>query len=636
MPLKKYTLLFIFPPKWAFTILIALTKIGFTVAFLDRKGMRRHPQWKNAIEKKILIQITQQPMKPFHSMGIAQAEHIITQLSNTREIRFLKKATDDKKADVIPKRLLAEKFLILFYALSTAKKLSHQSYVVSFEAIRLNQLCQKWGTAEKISIEKDAIIGADSSTLLATLRLISLSKKIIQTINRLIYLCYNILFTSKKTTPRAPQKIAISLGFPWQLKFNGPRAFHFLVDDQVLKKEDVLFCDEINISKNTLNEHRSHGWNFHEYYQNSTSILSKKQVLLLNSELKIIFNLWIKSAFASLDEISLSLIILGDEFISAIYLKQSTHTKVYVYTNKDYANQFAKNLALRYVGISSIWYPLFIGSPAIFDKTDSPHDKKEILWYGQNPTHMFLYSKAAADSHITHNQGTQHYHYHGPIFAELIINKILSHTTNDTPESKEHSLKISVFDTTYINSQICPTNYQHAITFLEDIYDLAQTFPMYGFNIKPSKPDSYFLSDTSLWASPKLGKKIVGNRKKLSTLHNVYLFSDNKDPIELIAESDVIITDGLSSPTADALSVGKKAFWYDPTHSHHGYPFDQAGFVAHGRNELKNKIQDLLNQPHEEYKTELRNNIYFKNFISPRINPGSLNKLRRTIKEETY
>ena len=628
------TLLFISPPKWALIFFLLLNKIGIKVLFTDKKGMKQYPNWKEAINKKKLTQIVQPAMAPYHSNAINQAEYIINSLSDTREIHFLRKITKDSKTDILPKRLLAEKFLTFFHSLDILNSQPSEGYIVSFEAIRLNSLCTKLGTAKGIKIPFGRIIGANSVSLSILMIVISYIKRVGPLFIRSLYLTYNAAAISKKTPSKLPQTVAIALGFPWQMKFTGPRIFHFLVDDHILKKENVIFCDEIKLNAEQLAFYSEKGWHFLPYHQTSQAILRNKSVRLSSSQIKLISCLWRASIFANSEEVHQSLKILGDEFISAIYLKQTTSTKVYVYCNKDHTNQFARNIALRSLGISSVWYPLFIGSPAIFKKASSPHDPKEILWYGQNPSHLFLYSKAAVESHKKHNQDVKDYHYYGSLFGDLIMKR--KKDTNKIPSSSQNNNEkvICIFDTTYIDYHLCPTSFEHALAFLADIYFLAQQFPKYIINIKPSKPDSYFVSHTSLWASPKIGRKIINKRKELSLLANVNFFSDNTDPIDLIANSDVIITDGLSSPTADALSIGKKAFWYDPTHSHHGYPFDIAGFISHGKNELIAKVQALLDKTDEQFIEELNRNLYFKKNITPNLKVNALNELRKTIRQE--
>ena len=78
----------------------------------------------------------------------------------------------------------------------------------------------------------------------------------------------------------------------------------------------------------------------------------------------------------------------------------------------------------------------------------------------------------------------------------------------------------------------------------------------------------------------------------------------------IIAGSDVIITHCMSSPTAEALGAGKKAFWYESGHKHAGIDYDQVpGLVVHGYEALSRRVRELLEMPDDGYERYLQESI---------------------------
>jgi hypothetical protein len=68
----------------------------------------------------------------------------------------------------------------------------------------------------------------------------------------------------KKSTDEKTFKYAISIPFSWATKFRGAREFTFLVDDKIIKKDEVVFLLEYPESHEFYQQHSIAGFNLKE------------------------------------------------------------------------------------------------------------------------------------------------------------------------------------------------------------------------------------------------------------------------------------------------------------------------------------------------------------------------------------
>ncbi|VUX54871.1 protein of unknown function [uncultured Woeseiaceae bacterium] len=223
----------------------------------------------------------------------------------------------------------------------------------------------------------------------------------------------------------------------------------------------------------------------------------------------------------------------------------------------------------------------------------------------------------------------------GNIFGEMISKVSTSVARKNLGVCQESSSQafythvISVFDTTYVDVAEVHSTFEEAAEFLLDLIRLAQIKLNLFFIFKPSKCDEFFVGRNQIWASPLKGKKIVDLRIELSQLPNVLVLGDSSDPVEVIAAADVVITACFSSTTADALSAGKAAFWYEAGDNTRGYPADRVkGLVAHGYDELETYLEDALMPGHWERISEQRS---LRKFTDPYLDGLALSRLRNSI-----
>ncbi|WP_417454761.1 hypothetical protein [Kiloniella sp.] len=622
---NKLTLLLDQPPRWTLCFLLLLKLTGISIHVIDKDSVRKFPEWNKAI-KSGKIQLTPPLiMAPFHSQAIAQAEHIVMQCKSHKGIQGLQEILSDTHADILVKKILAEDLLRFLFILSIANE-SKKTFLFSPKNIELIYLCQKYGFIDELknlNTNKIIMFGRCISHFLNTF------KKWAKYITRRLAISNNKIDAQPIKTKKHTQRISFALNTSWLMKFQGPRKFDFIIDNKNILKKDILFLREYQSTRDNLIQEENADYVFFNTSDSSIKLLNKKIISIDDKtrfNLLKILSLSLASQFEALNR---ALIIAFDELIHSENLSQNTSLKVYIYTNKEDTNQIAKNICLRKHNIESLSYPLFIGSPAIFAKEGSRNDSKDIIWYGLNPNYMLLYSKDAINSHKKHTQDVQNYLSWGSPFSQMIQNldrvalrkKYLKLNSNP-------AIIISIFDTTYIDSPLCRTNYTHGIMFLEHIYQISCTENCHIF-FKPSKNDNHFVDPSYIWFSDSLGQKLINVRRKLQKRNNVTLLPETADPTEVIAISDLTITDGLSSPTADALCANIPAFWYDPDHSHHGYPFDFTSFIIHGPSDLSKTVQDLIKN--KTLHKNINKNEYFEKFISNNIENNFIDKFRALI-----
>lgn len=445
-------------------------------------------------------------------------------------------------------------------------------------------------------------------------------------------------FAAKPSKPTARAAIGWSINSPWLIKFKGGRRYDFIIDEDKIKSEDVAYLVETPLPGEFIAEETGRGRRFFSLSRTTMvrdlmhkNVLGDDALPFLKALSKGMWQLFSAPILLGTYMSSLSQFVYWNVLLRRISIGK------YVYTNNESSAQIATDILLQAKGVDVWRYSVAIGAPYLFYTEGGRYDDACHEFAFFNTENWMFPNEAVRDSYASLNQNVGNAVVIGNYFAELIIKSMESGSCNEAFlelfPGKVFGTNpiIAIFDTTYIGSDDCQTSMRDGIAFLEDFAAVAERMPETLFLYKPSKPSRIYSSAKYMFSSPKSGCHLLEIREKFGALPNVALVNDGTDPTEIIAMSEVVVTHCFSSPTADALSSGKKAFWYEPCDKNVGTIMDRVGGVTvRGRERLEERLKQLAPFGATQDRTS-NNNAMFKKCIDPFMDGKALDRMRAML-----
>lgn len=434
-------------------------------------------------------------------------------------------------------------------------------------------------------------------------------------------------------------RYAIAIDQKFQIALKGKRYFDFLIDNKGLTAANSIFLFSIPIPDEVRDHCRRNGYRFLDI----RSMLRPAQVLKSACS-----RAWIWRYLAGLARISifdrrpLPFLMSALQGMNALIEQKLLRARLsfdhYVYTNQEHPKQLAINILVRRDRAETWNYALAVGGGFIWAKgeEDIP-SRRNIIWAYLNCDHYVLANRDGVEYNKLHCQNVAQYHDVGCVFSEL-VREYLADPGREVlardyfgRELTGREKVISFFDTTFIDSPNCPTTYDDAICFYEDILRLLDEFADIHALLKPSKADYYFTAPDFQWSSPPKGRKIAELREALKRHQRVHWAGTSADVPAVIAASDLVVTHCLSSPTFEALGARKKAVWYESGDKHRGILYDSIpGLIVHGYEQLRERLRRLLWEVTEdEYAAYL--DQYIKDRVESCLDGRALRRFRRLL-----
>ena len=528
-----------------------------------------------------------------NSIAIKLADKIINQMSDSAVIKSARELYKSKETDLVFKKTLAKHITLLTslnqYIINNQKIIKPTLFISK----RYRKILQ--GNPEILDKSIKVKFGFYWGGL--QLRTIWL----VMSFGYLIHLLIQPF--CKKNINRKIFKYAISIAFPWATKFKGAREFTFLVDDNIIKKNEVVFLVEYPESKQFYQHYSSSGYNLREA---SKGLHIKNLFSFSNLDVRHDFSKIVSFMITHKEDFFIyeTLIFLLISRISWSVITNKVVFKNYIYFNKEYELQIAGNIFLKKKQVTTHAYSQFIGGSYQVSGNNSIWDNRNLHFSFLNPDYYYVNNQAMIDSMKLHHQDTVHHKNIGNIFSEKVIEmkgnlkymEDLKHFYNIKTKQKI----VSIFDTSYVEQSTSYSNYDEAKYFLRDIILLAKSLPNCTFLFKPSKDSSFFL--TSYWADEK-GNNIMQLRHEFNQLANAFMLSDDDDVIDIISLSNVVVTNSFSSPTADALMSQVPAFWYQAKTDVSFSVYNKVpGLVVNGYEDLNTMVKEMLQ---DDYKSDI-------------------------------
>ena len=477
------------------------------------------------------------------------------------------------------------------------------------------------------------------------LPVLRLADRVAYCVPRWCYLLANTLllalgnFVSTEGRQRKHFRYAIAIDQKFQIALRGKRYFDFLIDNKGVTAANSIFLFSIPIPDKVRDHCRRNGYRLLDI----RSMLCPRQVLKSACSRG-----WIWRYLAGLVRISvfdrrpLPFLMSALQAMNALIEQKLLRARLsfdhYVYTNQEHPKQLATNILVRRHGAETWNYALAVGGGFIWakDEEDFP-SRRNIMWAYLNCDHYVLASRDAMEYNKLHCQNVAQYHDAGCVFSEL-VREYLADPGKEALARNYFSSEltgreriISFFDTTFIDSVYCPTTYDDAIRFYEDILRLLDEFAYIYALFKPSKADHYFTAPDFQWSSLAKGRRITELREALKRHERVHWAGTSADVPAVIAASDLVVTHCLSSPTFEALGARRKAIWYESGNKHRGVLYDSIpDLIAHGYEELKERVRRLLWEVSEnEYAAYLDEHI--KDRVESYLDGHALTRFRQLL-----
>ncbi|MDD5356023.1 MAG: polysaccharide biosynthesis PFTS motif protein, partial [Candidatus Omnitrophica bacterium] len=415
------------------------------------------------------------------------------------------------------------------------------------------------------------------------------------------------MLTSRGTLKRH-YKYAVMIMFPQRQFANRIQKVDFLIDDALIKKDEVLFMSSMKIPapyRGYLADNRL------DYLDNLEQFISWGGILkMLPVYLSIVFSIRTEPVVLE-TAMHLLYYYLRWEGVA----KNIKIGKVISYCDFG-VHPIARNIILNKYGSESYFYMDSINSTYFFSKQNSGHKYKHPLWGFLHYDYFIAWNDDIA-SYFRESKCTfKHYLNLGCFWSEhlrLIKQGII--TSDFKNRLSQHGYRegmklISVFDSSYNEDSL--TTYDDGIVFLKGILKLLDDFPEVFMVIKEKRSitaHKKFISESS--------SKFLEIRDLYTKLENhprCYGASARDNSSEVIAFTDLTISFPFSSTTFEAFSARSKAIWYDAADKFRGTFYDNVpGLICHSYDELSRRVRQLLfeiSQP--EYDSYLYNHIKAK------------------------
>lgn len=399
-----------------------------------------------------------------------------------------------------------------------------------------------------------------------------------------------------------------ALDQPFQVKFQGPRRFDFLLDHARLTKANTAFFVHPSAEGAWMKAALGEGHQlirasaFADVWHPLTHLRQPPRTVQVRPALQAAWHLarhpampaWLAHTAGRgvVTYLTRSRFLEQTRFVNYIYLMV-----------QDGVMQRWWNALLRRAGRQSWSFAFSISGGYLYPEDSHFSGPRRVRTY-QNADHFIASSRRMIIYQQQQRPFVRQYHHVGNVWSELIVQ------AQDTGQAAGlrgqwfgdragAGKVVAWFDTSFVQADRSPSTYTEGIAGYADLLRLLEEDERLLAVIKPSK-DAFYCSDPrSQWSHP-LGKQLLDMWARLKQHPRIYFAGDDADPALVIAASDLVVTLCFSSPTAEALGARKRAIWYDPGQRWRDTLYGQEPLlVAHGFDELKRVSQTLLREMSE-------------------------------------
>jgi len=427
----------------------------------------------------------------------------------------------------------------------------------------------------------------------------------------------------RRKNARSSYKFGIMIISPARQFANNVQKVDFLIDENNIKKEDVLFISWKKLSGQNRDHMRQKGLDFADGLLNR--ITTAAYLKIVSTNLRLLAE--------SLKPGRRSFILESAQLLFTCHAMWHSFSDTHEITNLvsycDFGPQsLARNIVLSKKGVKTWYYTDAFNFTNLFI---SDGNANNVPFYSSiigllNYDYFVSWSDDLISYFKIHTRRIKNFINIGCLWSSHVkairdgaIRSDLLNILDKRGFKSGHKL-VSVFDSTYADYTVTP--YEHGIEFLKGIYRLAEEVPDIFIVYKEKKPRTVIKRDS---------KEMLHWIMKLERHPRCYLPLARMNTSEAIAFSDLVISFPFTSTTFEALCARKKALYYDASGKFHGTFYDQVpGLVCHDYEELLSRVKELLySTTSEEYDRYLEQ--FIKGRMEPYLDSDALSRFRKVL-----
>lgn len=373
----------------------------------------------------------------------------------------------------------------------------------------------------------------------------------------------------------------------------------FLIDNQVIKKEDALFISYFKFSPKNKEYMEDNKLN---YIDDADRYVSPNEIILSFPIYLLLLSRFFRESFWILDSALRSVYF----FLRWHGIAREFKIRNLI-TEGDFSRQaVARNIILSQYGCKTYFYLDTVNYEIFFPKRASGNDFKFRHFAFINYDYSVSANDAIAGSFKASGFKVKNWLNLGYFWAEhlrlISEGKIPSDFKDKLSRQGCDNVKlVTVFDSGYDDNSL--TTYDDGIKFLEGVLKLLDDLPYIFVVMKEKWPRSRHERVSRRFAD------ILGMYNKFDLHERCLAFKNSwENSSELMAFCDLVISFPFTSSTFEAISAGKKALYYDPVDKFRGSYYDEVpGLICHNYGELFARTKYLLSDSGDHtYREEIK------------------------------
>lgn len=386
-------------------------------------------------------------------------------------------------------------------------------------------------------------------------------------------------------------KYAMTVVSPARQFANKIQTVDFLIDGEMIKKEDAVFHSYSKLSKNEQEYLARRQLTF---FDDSEAFISFSEIgRIIPAYLLLIFSIFKENSTTLKTSLKgLYFYVIWDSL--ARNIKFDNYITYSIYEIKS----IFRNIVFEAHGCTTYQFMDSTNFGYFFTNTKTKGKKSFLLGFLYGDYLIVWNDEIINFLKFVHCQ-FEHYVNLGCFWSEhvrMISEREIKMTISEKLESSNYRpgmMIISVFDSTA--SDDAHTTYSDAIGFLQGIYSLMQDIPDAFFVLKEKNLRSYHKVMSAKY------QEINALYEKFDDFTRCLVIGKKANPSEIIAMSDLTISSPFTSTTFEAVSARKKALWYDASGKFRQSYYDNVpGLVCHTYEELLTRVKDLLFETSDE------------------------------------
>ena len=405
------------------------------------------------------------------------------------------------------------------------------------------------------------------------------------------------------------------------------RTYDFLIDDDITKNKDILFCLEDKISQNKINDIKNNLEIAQPYSTKKNGLEREIFIGTICLYLSVLYNIF------RIDFPFRVWIVRGvyENMVWSQFLRDYRISN-YVVFNDLSSRSVIRNSLFREAGLKTYFF-----NHSSHNMFEWDTNRKSLLHpvYGfHNVTDMVCHGRRMEEFFMKHPGEIKRFHTYGVPWSEN-VKKSKERPSEEMLKlimtKKKYKYFIGVFDSSFGFDHadivgVSSLQMDDMVAFYSGILDLIEKYSDCMFLLKPKNftiiPDEYYIANVS--------DELIDLKKQLDDCKRVEIFNIDIDAREIISICDLNIAGCFTSIVSESIGARVKAIYYDGSNRNQDTPWGRVpNMVPSSTKSLCETVEYWLNLSDEDFTT------FITEYIIPDIDPycdgQALNRFRREL-----